>query len=153
MFDTQRETYLVFLNRFQLSLHIAMMRIKWMMWMLFPCRDKLNTCFFCNPWRMCYSKWKWKTKLSIHISFGEDLKKILQLICLSLALTFRRRCEIVETLVEKNFDLAYSVIYEFKLSGAYLFYVNICVMLLCMVSDFSLASKQLLIYMLVLLRH
>jgi len=59
----------------------------------------------------------------------------------------------VETLVEKNFDLAYSVIYEFKLSGAYLFYVNICVMLLCMVSDFSLASKQLLIYMLVLLRH
>ncbi|KAG7572251.1 hypothetical protein ISN44_As09g006230 [Arabidopsis suecica] len=31
--------------------------------------------------------------------------------------TSRRRCEIVETLVEKNFDLAYSVIYEFKLSA------------------------------------
>ncbi|CAN8284290.1 unnamed protein product [Cochlearia groenlandica] len=30
--------------------------------------------------------------------------------------TTRRRCEIVETLVEKNFDLAFQVIYEFKLS-------------------------------------
>lgn len=59
----------------------------------------------------------------------------------------------METLVEKNFDLAYPVIYEFKLSGAYFCYVNICVLLLYMVSDFSLNSKQLLIYMLVLLRH
>lgn len=31
--------------------------------------------------------------------------------------TSRRRCEIVETLVEKNFDLAFQVIYEFKLSA------------------------------------
>ncbi|KAL1224562.1 hypothetical protein V5N11_000893 [Cardamine amara subsp. amara] len=31
--------------------------------------------------------------------------------------TSRRRCEIVETLVEKNFDLAYPVIYEFMLSA------------------------------------
>ncbi|XP_023748497.1 uncharacterized protein LOC111896742 isoform X2 [Lactuca sativa] len=31
--------------------------------------------------------------------------------------TFRRRCEIAETLVEKNFDLAFQVIYEFKLSA------------------------------------
>lgn len=31
--------------------------------------------------------------------------------------TFRRRCEIAETLVEKNFDLAFQVIYEFNLSG------------------------------------
>ncbi|XP_010472597.1 PREDICTED: uncharacterized protein LOC104752215 [Camelina sativa] len=31
--------------------------------------------------------------------------------------TSRRRCEIVETLVEKNFDLAYQVIYEFNLSA------------------------------------
>ncbi|KAL8090101.1 hypothetical protein AgCh_039537, partial [Apium graveolens] len=29
--------------------------------------------------------------------------------------TFRRRCEIAETLVEKNFDLAFQVIYEFTL--------------------------------------
>ncbi|KAF5743274.1 Zinc finger FYVE domain-containing protein 26 isoform 3 [Tripterygium wilfordii] len=29
--------------------------------------------------------------------------------------TFRRRCEIAETLVEKNFDLAFQVIYEFNL--------------------------------------
>lgn len=29
--------------------------------------------------------------------------------------TFRRRCEIAETLVEKNFDLAFQVIYEFSL--------------------------------------
>ncbi|XP_062164447.1 uncharacterized protein LOC133871099 isoform X3 [Alnus glutinosa] len=29
--------------------------------------------------------------------------------------TFRRRCKIAETLVEKNFDLAFPVIYEFKL--------------------------------------
>nr|GEV14748.1 hypothetical protein [Tanacetum cinerariifolium] len=31
--------------------------------------------------------------------------------------TFRRRCEIAETLVEKNFDLAFRVIYEFDLSA------------------------------------
>ncbi|XP_024993509.1 uncharacterized protein LOC112527248 isoform X2 [Cynara cardunculus var. scolymus] len=31
--------------------------------------------------------------------------------------TFRRRCEIAETLVEKNFDLAFQVIYEFNLSA------------------------------------
>ncbi|XP_010526122.1 PREDICTED: uncharacterized protein LOC104803772 [Tarenaya hassleriana] len=31
--------------------------------------------------------------------------------------TSRRRCEIVETLVEKNFDLAFQVIYEFNLSA------------------------------------
>ncbi|GER40378.1 zinc finger protein, partial [Striga asiatica] len=29
--------------------------------------------------------------------------------------TFRRRCEIAETLVEKNFDLAFQIIYEFNL--------------------------------------
>lgn len=29
----------------------------------------------------------------------------------------RRRCEIAETLVEKNFDLAFQVIYEFTLPG------------------------------------
>lgn len=29
--------------------------------------------------------------------------------------TFRRRCEIAETLVERNFDLAFQVIYEFNL--------------------------------------
>lgn len=32
-------------------------------------------------------------------------------------LQFRRRCEIAETLVEKNFDLAFQVIYEFNLPG------------------------------------
>nr|XP_043638938.1 LOW QUALITY PROTEIN: uncharacterized protein LOC122610032 [Erigeron canadensis] len=31
--------------------------------------------------------------------------------------TFKRRCEIAETLVEKNFDLAFQVIYEFNLSA------------------------------------
>ena len=28
---------------------------------------------------------------------------------------FRRKCEIVETLVEKNFDLTFQIIYEFNL--------------------------------------
>ncbi|KAF8393337.1 hypothetical protein HHK36_021579 [Tetracentron sinense] len=31
--------------------------------------------------------------------------------------TFRRRCEIAETLAEKNFDLAFQVVYEFNLPG------------------------------------
>jgi len=32
-------------------------------------------------------------------------------------LHFRRRCKIAEVLVEKNFDLAFQVIYEFNLPG------------------------------------
>ncbi|KAL0674916.1 hypothetical protein Bca4012_002897 [Brassica carinata] len=39
--------------------------------------------------------------------------------------TSRRRCEIVETLVEKNFDLAFQVIYEFKLSAAVDIYAGV----------------------------
>lgn len=32
-------------------------------------------------------------------------------------LNFRRRCKIAEVLVEKNFDLAFLLIYEFNLPG------------------------------------
>jgi len=31
----------------------------------------------------------------------------------------RRRCKIAETLVERNFDLAFQVIYEFSLPGSH----------------------------------
>ncbi|PIA65103.1 hypothetical protein AQUCO_00100530v1 [Aquilegia coerulea] len=34
--------------------------------------------------------------------------------------TFRRRCEIAETLAEKNFDLAFQVIYDFTLPGIFM---------------------------------
>lgn len=35
----------------------------------------------------------------------------------ALFMNFRRRCEIAETLAERNFDLAFQVIYEFNLPG------------------------------------
>lgn len=39
------------------------------------------------------------------------------LLMLRMFLHFRRRCKIAEVLVEKNFDLAFQVIYEFNLPG------------------------------------
>lgn len=36
-------------------------------------------------------------------------------------LLFRRRCEIAETLIERNFDLAFQVVYEFNLPGGCIF--------------------------------
>ncbi|XP_057838551.1 uncharacterized protein LOC131048568 isoform X2 [Cryptomeria japonica] len=35
--------------------------------------------------------------------------------------TFRRRCEIAETLVERNFDLAFQIIYEFNLPAVHIY--------------------------------
>lgn len=48
----------------------------------------------------------------ISCSIGEDDETDILWV-----LQFRRRCEIAETLVERNFDLAFQVIYEFNLPG------------------------------------
>lgn len=43
----------------------------------------------------------------------------------------RRRCKIAESLVEKNFDLAFQVIYEFNLPGSH------CIMISFSIPPFS----------------
>jgi hypothetical protein len=83
-----------------------------------------------------------------------------------LLLACRRRCKIAETLVEKNFDLAFHVIYEFKLPGRLHndFWFNpvfhcgnlafgICAVCLHACVSMSSHILQLSIYMLALLRH
>jgi len=41
--------------------------------------------------------------------------------CITFAETFRRKFEIVETLVEKSFDLTFQIIYEFNLPTVHIY--------------------------------
>lgn len=43
----------------------------------------------------------------------------------------RRRCKIAESLVEKNFDLAFQVIYEFNLPGSHYIMISFSILPFC----------------------